>query len=51
MAQIVTAMEAALQGLRGLQASGIALDPSHLEALEHDLHEREVEFQRCSEQH
>jgi len=51
MAQIVAAVEAALQGLRGLQASGAAPgDSSRLEAWEHDLREREAEFQRRSEQ-
>ena len=44
MAQIATAMEVALQDLRRLQACRAALDPADLEAWEHDLQGREVEF-------
>ena len=51
MAQIVAAVEAALQGLRELQARGAAPgDSSRLEAWEYDLRELEAELQRRSEQ-
>ena len=50
MAQVVATVEAALQGLRGIQARGAALNSADLEAWERDLHEREMEFQRRSEQ-
>ena len=52
MAQVVVTVEAALRGLRGLQASGAMLgDPSSQQAAwERDLRAREEELQHRKEQ-